>query len=118
VVSSTPLPLFAPGERVCGTHPKGGWLDPEAGLDDMEKYKIRDPRDSNLSGRTMPCAEITHFTFYIDICSPDVMPEMLYAYLLSPILGACLSNMDFPHLELKFKSGYNVVPQGLISNRL
>jgi hypothetical protein len=26
--------------------------------------------------------------------------------------------MDFPHLELKFKSGYNVVPQGLISNRL
>jgi hypothetical protein len=28
---------FTPGERVLGTHWIGGWVDPSAGLDDMEK---------------------------------------------------------------------------------
>jgi hypothetical protein len=36
VVSFTPLPLY-PGERAPGTHFIGGWVDPRAGLDDMEK---------------------------------------------------------------------------------
>jgi hypothetical protein len=29
--------LFTPGERVPGTHWIGGWVDPRAGLDDVEK---------------------------------------------------------------------------------
>jgi hypothetical protein len=31
---------FTPGERAPGTHWIGGWLDPRAGLDDMEKRKF------------------------------------------------------------------------------
>jgi hypothetical protein len=32
---------FTPGERAPGTHWKGGWVDPRAGLDDVKK--ILDP---------------------------------------------------------------------------
>jgi hypothetical protein len=32
---------FTPGERVTGTHWIGGWVNPRAGLDDLEK--ILDP---------------------------------------------------------------------------
>jgi hypothetical protein len=39
VVSFTPLPLY-PRERAPGTHFKGGWVDPRAGLDDMHKWKF------------------------------------------------------------------------------
>jgi hypothetical protein len=31
---------FTPGERAPGTHWIGGWVNPRAGLDDMEKYKF------------------------------------------------------------------------------
>jgi hypothetical protein len=31
---------FIPGERAPGTHCIGGWLDPRAGLDDVEKRKF------------------------------------------------------------------------------
>jgi hypothetical protein len=31
---------FTPGERTPGTHWIGGWVDPRAGLDDMEKRKF------------------------------------------------------------------------------
>jgi hypothetical protein len=37
VVSFTPLPLY-PRERATGTHFIGGWVDPRAGLDDMENF--------------------------------------------------------------------------------
>jgi hypothetical protein len=36
VVSFTPRPLY-PRERAPGTHSIGGWVDPRAGLDEMEK---------------------------------------------------------------------------------
>jgi hypothetical protein len=39
VVSFTPLPLY-PQERAPGTHLIGGWVDPRASLDDMEKRDI------------------------------------------------------------------------------
>jgi hypothetical protein len=32
--------LFIPGERAPGTHWIGGWVDPRAGLDDVEKRKF------------------------------------------------------------------------------
>jgi hypothetical protein len=38
VVSFTPLPLY-PRERAPGTHFIGGWVEPRAGMDDMEKWK-------------------------------------------------------------------------------
>jgi hypothetical protein len=41
VVSFTPLPLY-PRERAPGTHFIGGWVDPRAGLDDMDKRKFFD----------------------------------------------------------------------------
>jgi hypothetical protein len=31
---------FAPGERAAGTHWTGGWVDPRASLDDVEKGKF------------------------------------------------------------------------------
>jgi hypothetical protein len=31
---------FTPGERAPGTHWMGGWVDPRAGLDDVEKRKF------------------------------------------------------------------------------
>jgi hypothetical protein len=31
---------FTPGERTSGTHWIGGWVDPRAGLDDVEKRKL------------------------------------------------------------------------------
>jgi hypothetical protein len=35
---SAPRPgRFTPGERALGTHWIGGWVDPKAGLDGMEK---------------------------------------------------------------------------------
>jgi hypothetical protein len=36
VFSVTSRPLY-PGERTCGTHWIGGWLDHRVGADDMEK---------------------------------------------------------------------------------
>jgi hypothetical protein len=43
------LAVFNPrGENVPYTHRKGGWVGPKAGLDDMEKSKTRETRDSNL----------------------------------------------------------------------
>jgi hypothetical protein len=32
--------LSTSGERIPGTHSLGGWVDPRAGLDDMEKWKF------------------------------------------------------------------------------
>jgi hypothetical protein len=31
---------FTPGERATGAHWIGGWVDPTAGLDDVEKRKV------------------------------------------------------------------------------
>jgi hypothetical protein len=43
VVSFTPLPLY-PRERAPGTHHFiGGWVDPRAALDNMEKLKFFTP---------------------------------------------------------------------------
>jgi hypothetical protein len=39
VVSFRPF-RFTPGEKAPGTHCIGGWVDPRAGLDDMEKWKF------------------------------------------------------------------------------
>jgi hypothetical protein len=43
VVSFAPLPLY-PRERAPTTHFIGCWVDPRAGLDDMEKWKIVYPK--------------------------------------------------------------------------
>jgi hypothetical protein len=42
MVSSRPC-RFTPGERAPGTNSIGGWVDPRAGLDDMEKWKFLSP---------------------------------------------------------------------------
>jgi hypothetical protein len=34
------LAALPPGESAPGTHSIGGWADPKAGLDDMEKWKF------------------------------------------------------------------------------
>jgi hypothetical protein len=46
MVSFTPRPLY-PRKRAPGTHSVGGWVDPRAGVGDMEKWKFLPHRDSN-----------------------------------------------------------------------
>jgi hypothetical protein len=46
VVSFTPRPLY-PKETVPGIHLTGDWVDPKAGLDDVEKKKFLPYRNSN-----------------------------------------------------------------------
>jgi hypothetical protein len=31
---------FTPGERACGTHWIGGWVEPKVGMDDVERRKF------------------------------------------------------------------------------
>jgi hypothetical protein len=38
--STSRLGRFTPGERAPGTHWIGGWVDPRAGLDDLEMRKF------------------------------------------------------------------------------
>jgi hypothetical protein len=40
---------FIPGESDLGTHWVGGWVDPRAGLDDVEKGKFLIPQGLELS---------------------------------------------------------------------
>jgi hypothetical protein len=49
VVSFTPRPLY-PRERAPGTHCIGGWVDPRAGLDNMEKWKYKVRECESYSG--------------------------------------------------------------------
>jgi hypothetical protein len=39
---------YIPGERAPGTHRIGGWVDPRAGLDDVEKGKFWNLRELEL----------------------------------------------------------------------
>jgi hypothetical protein len=58
------------GERAPGTHWKGGWVDPRAGLDDVEKRKFY--RDSNsdpsvvqpIASRYNDLPNKRHVTYY------------------------------------------------------
>jgi hypothetical protein len=40
MVSFTHRPLYSRGKRALGIHWIGGWVDPGAGLDDVEKRKV------------------------------------------------------------------------------
>jgi hypothetical protein len=72
VVTFTPLPLY-PRERATGT--PGGWVDPRAGLDDMEKWKF-----FTLSGLELPLSLVVQpvtsrytdwaipFSFFFNLC--------------------------------------------------
>jgi hypothetical protein len=62
-----------PGERATGTHWVGGWVDPRAGLDDVEKRKFlilpglelrpldRSARSQSLYRLRYPGSSIFHF---------------------------------------------------------
>jgi hypothetical protein len=67
VVSFTSRPLY-PRERASGTHCIGRWVDPRAGLDDMESENSWPYRDSNpdlsvvqpVASRYTDCASPAH----------------------------------------------------------
>jgi hypothetical protein len=48
--------LFNPGERATNTHWIGGWVDPRAGLDNVEKRKFLIPPGFEL--RTFGCPAV------------------------------------------------------------
>jgi hypothetical protein len=45
---------FIPGERATGTHWIGGWMDPTAGLDDVERRKFLPPSGLKLRPLSRP----------------------------------------------------------------
>jgi hypothetical protein len=55
-----PAALY-PGERCTGTHCSGGWLDPTAGLNAVEKKKtLASAGASDLSGKHLILFDRTH----------------------------------------------------------
>jgi hypothetical protein len=71
---SVSLPcLFTPGGKASDTHWKEGWVDPRAGQDDMEKWKLlalQGPKsDSSIvqpvSSSYTDCATAAHNIIYI-----------------------------------------------------
>jgi hypothetical protein len=73
---------FTPGERAPGTHWIGGWVDPRAGLDDLEKRKFltlrglelrplgRPARSQSLSFITVCSLVGDYETFGVELCFP------------------------------------------------
>jgi hypothetical protein len=52
------LGRFTPGERAFGTHWVGGWMDPGAGLNDVEKRKFLTVSGLELRLRYSDCRTI------------------------------------------------------------
>jgi hypothetical protein len=49
--SASPSARFTSGEKARSTHWLGGWVDPRAGLDDVEKIKSSRASRESKSGR-------------------------------------------------------------------
>jgi hypothetical protein len=58
VVSVTPRPRFAPGEKTHDTHWTGSWVDPRAGLDTGARRKILCPCRGSNPGGYCPLSEV------------------------------------------------------------
>jgi hypothetical protein len=54
--------FFIPGEISPDTHRLGGWVDPRAGLDDMEKWKILRPTGTRTP--TSVCSQSLYWLHY------------------------------------------------------
>jgi hypothetical protein len=64
MVSVTPRPRFAPGERNPGTHWTGGWVDPRAGLDTEARGEIPFPL-LEMVPRLLKYYEISHYAIFL-----------------------------------------------------
>jgi hypothetical protein len=62
MVSITPRPLFTPGERTPGTHWRGGWVGPRAGLDTEDRGKILCPCRGSNPDRPVVHPVVRHYT--------------------------------------------------------
>jgi hypothetical protein len=71
---------FPPGERATGTHWKGGWVGPRAGLDAVVKRKFPNPcQESNPSRQTRSLVAIPTELRY-------GYQSVLYYFLLGSVL--------------------------------
>jgi hypothetical protein len=64
---------FTPGERAPGTHWIGGWVDPRAGLDDLEKRKFLTPPGLELRPLGRPASRYADYA----IPAPRMNKEVL-----------------------------------------
>jgi hypothetical protein len=88
MVSFTPRPLY-PRERAPGTHCIGGWVDPRAGLDNMEKGKPKYSEKTCPSATNWTRAVARPSLSYLHIWtrknsklhSPEVYLLMTYDYI-------------------------------------
>jgi hypothetical protein len=71
---------FTPGERAPGTHLIGGWVDPRAGLDDVEKRKFL-----TLPGLRTPTTQLSSL-------QPVTIPTMLFRLSKVKIYGRRIAN--------------------------
>jgi hypothetical protein len=70
---------FTPGERAPGTHFIGGWVDPRAGLDDMEKWTpaplVVQPAASRYTDWAIPAPPTGYLTYWV-ITWQDLPPHI------------------------------------------
>jgi hypothetical protein len=59
---------FAPGERAHGFHWIGGWVDPKAGPDDMEKWKYLTPPGLELRSFGRPVHSLSLYRLHYRGC--------------------------------------------------
>jgi hypothetical protein len=87
VVSFTPRPLY-PRERASDTHWIGSWVDPKAGLDDVEKRKFLTPPGLEIRPYGLPArSESLYRLRYPDCAIPAVYNGK---YLLTDVIGSFL----------------------------
>jgi hypothetical protein len=85
VLSFTPRPLYSQGKKA-GTHWIGGWVNPRAGLDDVEKRKFLTLPGLELRPLGLPaCSQLQYGQRY-----PDPSKVALkYKKLRREINGKC-----------------------------
>jgi hypothetical protein len=108
-------PAALPPGRACGTHWIGGWVDPRAGLDDMEKFKFLtlpglEPRHLSRPARSQSLYRLrypgSHSYYYYYYYYYSYFTHIHYSYVYA--LNWTFYVVDYS--LFKFISALNSVP--------
>jgi hypothetical protein len=80
--------VFNPGERAHGTHWIGGWVDPRAGQDDLEKKKLLTLSGLELRILSLP-AQASRYTDYVTPALLMLLVSSKYLLIYTFILYIC-----------------------------
>jgi hypothetical protein len=90
VISITPRPRFTPGERTPGTHCRGGWVGPRAGLDTEDRWKILCPCRGSNPDRPVVQPVVRHYTAWA-----NTAPIKTVEHLINSTFILCKYNERF-----------------------